>query len=185
MLPKTFDPTGTYAKRQLDRACAFRLMAHAEIEWYLEQIVIETANKAFDAWEQRGLITKPLLALVAYVDVHLGVIALTKSGEAPPDLATRVEKCKNRFNTYVNTSNHGVKEENILKLLLPVGISGSDIDQTWLLTTSSFGRLRGEVAHVSNQVYNPPDPKNEFDIVTQVIEGLSDIDETLVKLQSL
>ena len=184
-LPKTFNPTGTYSERQFDRARAFRLLAHAEIEWYLEEIVFETANNAFDDWQQRGLITLPLLALVAYVDVHLeGIIQPRKSG-TQLDLESRIEESRNRFNTYAKSRNHGIKEKHILRLLLPVGIRETDIDQTWLSTTNSFGRTRGQAAHVSSQIYNPPDPKNEYEIVNQILRGLLDIDIKLVKLRSL
>ena len=184
MLPRTFDPTGAYTERQFDRARGFRLLAHAEIEWYLEEIVFETANKAFDDWKQYGSVTRPLLAVVAYVDVHLGEPPITMQDDTLRDLDKRVERSKNRFNTFAKGSNHGIREANILRLLLPVGISASDIDPTWLSTTNSFGRLRGLTAHASNQVYNPPDPRNEFEIVNQVIEGLSNIDARLVQLQS-
>ena len=184
-LPKTFNPTGTYSERQFDRARAFRLLAHAEIEWYLEEIVFETANMAFDDWQQRGLITLPLLALVAYVDVHLGGILQPRKSGAQLDLESRITESRNRFNTYTKSKNYGIKEEHILRLLLPVGIRETDLDQTWLSTTNSFGQTRGETAHVSKHVYNPPDPKNEYEIVNQILRGLLDIDIKLVKLRSL
>ena len=38
MLPEKFSPTGDYSDRQLDRARGFRLLAHAEIEAFLEDI---------------------------------------------------------------------------------------------------------------------------------------------------
>ena len=182
-LPKRFDPTGTYSDRQVDRARAFRLLAHAEIEWYLEEIVVDTANSAFLAWQQRRLVTEPLIALIAYTDSGIEPVPGTIPLAGKRDLDNRIEKCRNQFNRYVKTRNHGIREENILRLLLPVGISEYEIDTTWLSTTSSFGRERGDTAHRSNQVYNPPDPRNEFDIVTQVVEGLSTIDERLLQLQ--
>ena len=182
-LPKNYDPTGTYSERQIDRVRAFRLLAHAEIESYLEEIVMDTANSAFDAWQQRRLITEPLVALVAYAENQPERVPQKLPLPGKRDLTNRIEKCKNRFNAYVRTMNHGIQEESVLKMLLPVGISEYDIDPTWLATTSSFGRERGETAHQSNQVYNPPDPKNEYNIVTQVVEGLSIIDERLLQLQ--
>ena len=66
LLPKQFNPTGSYSPRQYDRARAFRLLTHAEIEWYLEQIVFETANKAYAIWSTRGIITDPIVAMLAY-----------------------------------------------------------------------------------------------------------------------
>ena len=183
-LPKTFHPTGSYTERQFDRSRAFRLLAHAEIEWYLEQIASETANIAAENWQKHRQVTKPLLTMVAYVDTHLGGVPNPKQPGVLRDLDSRVEESRKRFNNYARARNNGIKEENILRLLLPVGISESNIDQTWLSTTDSFGQNRGETAHRSNQVSNPPDPKNEFDIVTQILEGLSAIDEKLLELRS-
>ena len=183
-LPKRFDDTGTYTKRQIDRVRAFRVLAHAEIEWYLEEIVVDTANKAFEAWKQHGRITKPLVAMVAYSNARLTAVPKSKSLRNAPTLACRIEKSRNELTRHGKSRNHGIREKNILGLLLPVGIGVSEIDPTWLSTTDSFGQVRGETAHLSNRVYHPPDPKNEFDIVSQVVEGLSKIDERLVELQS-
>ena len=178
-LPRSFDPTGTYSERQIDRTRAYKLLAHAEIEWYLEEIVVETANTAFDAWQQRGVITEPLVAMVAYMENTLGAVPTTKS-TSQRDLNLRIEQSKNYFNTHVKSRNHGLRERNILRLLLPVGLSEFDIDSFWLATTDSFGQSRGLTAHRSNQVDNRPDPRNEFEIVRQVLEGLSDIDARLL-----
>ena len=185
LLPKYFDPTGTYTDRQIDRARGFRLLAHAEIEAYLEEVVLETANKAFDAWRQRGVITQPLMSLVAYVELNLGEVPQTKQSGSPRDLNSRIERSKNSFNTYVKSRNHGITERNILRLLLPVGINEFDIDSVWLATTDSFGQSRGLTAHLSNQVYNPPDPRNEYEIVRQILKGLSDVDAQLLYFRSL
>ena len=49
-LPRRFDDTGSYSARQFDRARAFRLLAHAEIESYLEDVAFDAANNAFRVW---------------------------------------------------------------------------------------------------------------------------------------
>lgn len=49
-----------------DRARAFQLLAHAEIESYLETVVINTANTAYDNWVKNRLITQPLVSMLAY-----------------------------------------------------------------------------------------------------------------------
>ena len=54
--------------------------------------------------------------------------------------------------------NHGIKEKNILGLLLPIRLSMSDINQTWLATIDSFGSDQGNTAHRSVRAYQPPDP---------------------------
>ena len=184
-LPRYFDPTGSYSPRQYDRARAFRLLAHAEIEWYLELVSFETANKAYDAWQVRGLITEPLVSMVAYTESPLGKVPETKSSTGQADLVTRIERSRNSITSYSKSRNNGIRERNILRLLLPVGIREAEIDSTWLATIDSFGKDRGETAHHSGRVSNPPDPQNEFDKVTQIVDGLVDIDQKLLEFRSL
>ena len=179
LLPKKFDPTGSYSERQIDRTAAFKLLAHAEIEWYLEEIVVETANWAFDNWQQRGLVTEPLVAMLTYVDGDLGLPPKIRPSGSNRDLDKRLETAKNRLNAYAKGNNNGIREENILRLLLSVGISEVDIDQTWLATTNSFGQRRGEIAHSSKQIYSPPNPEDELNTVNQIVNGLLDIDDKL------
>lgn len=106
-LPRSFDPTGTYTKRQIDRARAFRLLAHAEIEWYLEEVVVETANTAFSIWQQRGLITEPLVCMVAFMEEKPEDVPRTKPTGPARDLEVRMERSKNYFNTYAKSRNNG------------------------------------------------------------------------------
>ena len=184
LLPNKFNSTGDYTDRQFDRTRAFRLLAHAEIESYLEDVVLDTANEAFLAWRDHGVTTVPLVAMVAYVEKNLGMVPDRHTSERETDLGVRVKDSLTAFNGYTRARNHGIREKHILRLLLPVGITLKDIDPTWLATTDSFGSNRGDAAHRSKQVYSPPDPKSEYDIVTQIIEGLSDIDEKLLELRS-
>ena len=49
--------------------------------------------------------------------------------------------------------NNGIKEKDILKILLPLGFPFSSIDSTWLTSINSFGSLRGELVHKNiNQI---------------------------------
>ena len=184
LLPKQFDPTGRYSERQLDRARAYRLLAHAEIESYLEKIVSDTANEAYNIWENKGLITDPLIAMLAYSDNGPRPVPTSKPTDGPRDLRDRVKKAKNALTRYVNVENHGIRERNILRLLLPIGISEFEIETDWLSTIDSFGQDRGVSAHGSNRVANPPDPKTEHDRVGQILEGLMAIDHRLLKFRS-
>jgi hypothetical protein len=87
--------------------------------------------------------------------------------------------------------NHGIKEKNILALLLPVGINSDNIDQEWLNLLNTFGKKRGEIAHQSAASYKttqPIDPKEELETVKKIIgkfpgiKGLKDIDQLLEQL---
>ena len=185
LLPKAFHATGAYTDRQFDRTRAFRLLAHAEIESYLEDVAFTTANRAFRKWADCGIVTIPLVAMVAYVEKDLGKVPSSHEIGRDTDLGARIRASRDAFNSYAKARNHGIRERDILRLLLPVGVAENDIDSTWLATTNSFGRNRGNTAHNSNQVDHPPDPRNEFEIVKQILEGLSDIDKRLFELRSM
>ena len=189
LLPKEFDATGNYTERQIDRASSFMLLSHAEIESYLEDIVVETANSAFDNWKQRGVISKPLIAMLGYSDSSLLLPPHKKSTPQTRVLNDGIETTKQDFNDFVYGRNNGIKATNILNLLLPVGIDEIDIDPLWLGTINTFGSLRGDVAHrtrISNtpRVYNAPDPKTEYENVKTIVDGLSTIDKKLLEYRS-
>lgn len=82
--------------------------------------------------------------------------------------------------------NHGIKEKNLLKLLLPVGVEADSLDQTWLATMNSFGERRGEAAHRStgsHRATQQVNPKDELKIVKSLIrDGLKVIDRTIDSL---
>ena len=82
-------------------------------------------------------------------------------------------------------NNHGVKEKNILALLLPIGIDSDDLDPAWLADMNTFGEKRGLVAHTSATSYmtiQTPDPANELNTVTQIKNELLRIDELINNL---
>ena len=189
LLPKKFDSTGNYSERQRDRASAFLLLSHAEIEAYLEDIVVETADSAYDKWMQRGVITKPLLAMLGYSDSNLILPPKDKTSPTTRHLGNGIEGIKKNFNRHAYGHNNGIKTENVLRLLLQVGIDEAEIDPLWLGTINTFGSLRGDIAHRtriqnSPRVYHPPDPKTEHDNVKNIVDGLLDIDKRLLEFRA-
>ena len=93
----------------------------------------------------------------------------------------KLGKAFNSFKTSVE-NNHGIREKNLLSLLLPIGINSDDIDKVWLQEMDDFGKKRGEFAHQSASNYKtrqPPDPKNELEMVNRLLQGLTDIDRLL------
>jgi hypothetical protein len=77
------------------------------------------------------------------------------------------------------SDNHGIKEENVRRILLPLGIGAGDIDSVWLGTIHAFGTNRGETAHTSIRTQQPPDAGGEFLVVSEIVEGLRKIDRKL------
>ena len=159
------------------------MLAHAEIESYIENAVTITANAAYDKWESRRLVTEPIVSMLAYSEGILPKIPGEIDRKGPPDLQVRLQNSRNHLTHYVFEENHGIKEEHILRLLFPVGIREMNIDPTWLGTINSFGSSRGESAHRSSRVTSPPDPQGELSTVSQIIEGLEGIDEILLSFR--
>ncbi len=48
------------------RAVSFRVLSHAEIETYLEERVVQIAKTALKSWEERKVINKTAVCLVAF-----------------------------------------------------------------------------------------------------------------------
>ncbi|MFM5998761.1 MAG: hypothetical protein ACKPCI_09075, partial [Dolichospermum sp.] len=71
-------PTGLYSESQLSRTAAYRVLAHAEIESYLEERAWEVVQNAKTLWT-KGKTTRSLICL-------LGFSGLTM--DKPPDTLT-------------------------------------------------------------------------------------------------
>lgn len=189
LLPFRFDPTGYYKHplRVTTRALSFRVMAHAEVETYLEDRVLEIATTALKAWEDRQFVSPATLHLLAFSG---------RSFERPPEtlqapdpqrakdwpsrisLDDRFSKCVSEFHKRVRTENHGVKEKHILDLLLPVGFDVGKCDVLFLQTMNNFGEARGAVAHTSGKshIQKAVDPKDEFETLRAILANLVSID---------
>jgi hypothetical protein len=191
-LPEHFDPVGDYDSKEIALANAYRVLAHAEIESYFEYRALEISRNAVRLWKDEAKITISVAYLFAFSGLTM---------DSPPDSVTpdqesgrrRLEKrldfnkkltsVSNQFEKSVN-ENHGIKEKNILSLLLPIGINSNDIDRSWLQEMNSFGEKRGETAHTSASGYNfsiytvrqPPDPQDELMLINRLVHGFAHID---------
>ncbi|MDQ0813229.1 hypothetical protein QFZ63_004943 [Streptomyces sp. B3I7] len=185
LLPRTFDPTGSYPARIYERTRAFRVLSHAEFESFLEDRAVEVANAAFFKWRATGAMSLCLLALVAHAEATHPIPATlndTNQKKKFLDLSARVEAAKNELNRYVRTQNHGIKEKNILRILVAIGVADSDIDPTWIGITDAWATSRGEAAHKTAKMQVQPDPQHELKTVRQILEGFRDLDALMSKL---
>ena len=187
-LPR-ISPIGSYSDRQLARTLAYRVLAHAEIESYLEDRAWEATLNAKKVWDNEGKTCLTLISLIAFSGQMM---------ERPPETLTPKKenktvplykiKLNEKINLAINSfkkvidNNHGVKEVNILALLLPIGIDSNDLDPVWLATMNTFGQQRGVVAHTSSGTIQPPDPANELSNVNQITQYLLKVDELINKL---
>jgi hypothetical protein len=179
-LPK-INPTGIYSDRQLALTIAYRVLAHAEIEAYIEDRVVEVAIDSVKDWKNRGKTSRTLLSLLAFsgqmMDVPPNKLASPKGIRIDEKIESAVT-----FFMYTIKHNHGIKEANVLALLLPIGIDIDDLDSDLLATLNTFGKERGLVAHSSATSYRTnqlPDPVNESNRIQQITQGLLQIDRLI------
>lgn len=174
---------GEYTDLELDLTRSFILLVHAEIENYLEDKVDEKIDIAFHQWKTTRKKSNILNSIIAFCNYDLNNSNNGKHSKHDK------ENLEYRLNLYVKKyksiifGNHGIKKENILSLLLPIGIEKNDIDDTWLETMENFGSDRGKIAHkkISLQSFIDPETiKNE--IYTNIVPTLKHIDYKLIKL---
>jgi len=176
MLPKP-SPTGTYTDLQYDQTRAYQLLVHAEVEACLEDLAGGTANSAVTDWLNDG---RPR-SCIAHLLLHEDHDQLPNNW-ANMTIQDRVAKARDRYLTSL-TKNHGLKERNLFRILLPLGVHERDLSPTWLATMNSFGTARGETAHSAKNVQTPPDPVAERQRVKQILHDLISVDTLLVSLQ--
>ncbi|WP_146073584.1 HEPN domain-containing protein [Amycolatopsis sp. CA-126428] len=185
LLPRKFDPTGSYSDAVYERARAFRVLAHAEFEAYIEDRAAEVVNRAFDVWKDAGKLAPCLLSLVAYKDsLHPVPGSLSDSSNKHKfhNLTGVVDAARNEFNKYLRRQNHGIKEKNILRILIPIGIKIEEINSSWLVTTDTWAASRGDAAHKSAKLQVKLDPQHELKTVMEILEGFEEMDQKIANL---
>ena len=169
------NPSGHYSKKEQDEMRSFLLLSHAEFEHYFENVGKQTAKNALDNWiADHNYKSKVLLYLASFIE----------STERIKKADTSEGKIKAIYGHYIEIlkNNNGIKRDNILNILCPIGIELDQIDNTWLNTITSFGTIRGEVAHTSASTQNLRDPNDILKDVNYLIAELSKIDEIIKKL---
>lgn len=178
-LPSSFSPTGTYSDTVYERVRAYTVLSHAEMEYYFEEIALSIAEKAYTKWIQRQKASKPLLALVAYYDGKYSSIPDAHDGNRSDEtIDERIKKAYTSYNMQVRNRNNGIKEADILKVFLPIGIKISDIDENLLIELNNYGKQRGDIAH-STKSSNLTTPDDALNTVNTIIGLIDSFDELL------
>ena len=147
-LPHTFSPTGSYSDSVYEKVRAYKVLAHAEMEYYFEEVALAIAKKSYVRWKSSNKASTPLLSLVAYYEGQFSPPPNTHDGNnSDKDLNWRIDTAYTNYNKMIRSNNHGIKEKNVLSIFLPIGVKVSDIDESMLLALENFGSERGIIAH--------------------------------------
>ncbi len=178
-LPVSFSQSGNYTKAELDNARAFRMLVHAEIEHFFEERALDIADRAFDLLRTRYRPSRPIIHLLSnIVGDQQGLPSKLGTSTTPLSIAGKV------LGQYKHdvTNNNGIRISNILEILLPIGVLETEIDAAWLATTDGFGAKRGATAHSASITYTI-DPQDDFQTVSQIMNGVRDLDLLLNQIK--
>jgi hypothetical protein len=181
LLPK-IKLTGTYTEREKNLVRGYLLLAHAEIESYFEEIANNVVLSAHSKWEKTKKPSHIITSLIAYLGCKSQEVPESINDTSRALIEKRVKESLDLYVKYLK-QNHGIKQKNILRILLPLGIPLNEIDSAWLLEMDTFGDDRGEIAHHSIKVQKIIDPSTEQKRVERVLVEIKKIDSLVISLK--
>lgn len=188
LLPEQFEPTGMYEDQEnvTIKALSFRVLVHAEIEAYFEERAIGIAKSAWEAWKANRKVSVTALCLLGFSGQDMKIPP--KTFQAPNENQNKTwgelldieHRLSRAVQNYIKTAlheNHGIREHNILSLLLPIGFDHAKLDAVAITSLNEFGKSRGEAAHQSfARVKQAVNPEDEYKTVRQLLSNLQLID---------
>jgi hypothetical protein len=167
------------SKQEAMKALAYRMFSHAELESYFEDLAIDLISVCDTAYTDTRKVSVTSVGILSYSG---------RGGRSPPDktaswkdsyfLEQEWKTCVSSHFQAIKAANNGIKERNILRMFVPLGIEPKEIDPLLLSELNSFGQLRGSVAHTSLRHSLSPgiNPKLEFDRFDGIMTLLLDFD---------
>jgi hypothetical protein len=165
-----------------DKIKAYRLLIHAEIEYYIESIVRNKVDISLDSWNKHQKVNRILIALMAFNNREFSNIPENFDElSSKNDLNFRIHTIVNDFRNTIK-SNNGIKEKDLTNLLIRIGIEADEIDNTLIISMNSFGAMRGDLAHNTSKAINLINPQDELNIIKKIIQDIKSLDEMVEKL---
>jgi len=186
LLPKKFNILGRYTELQVTKTKSFMLLVHAEIEYFIEETVREKAIDSVRKFKEENIISLSVVTLLGFLSKKNQTITETlRAGNTDiKDIQQRLDESLTIFLSTIE-SNHGIKNKNLLELLLPVGIEESQLDTVWINDMDGFGSDRGLFAHKSGSSYSTIKVINPEDVLSKVenlLIGLRELDNSLLRI---
>jgi len=169
------DPTGFTPNPE--RLAAFRLLAHAEFEEFIESKAREGLARLSGLAASANFRLKDmhqLLAIAHYLQFDIGMAE-------PFDKARYISKSSKLITTAKQkiSDNNGIKTRSFLMLCILSGVMPDDVDQTLLSTLDSYGSNRGDVAHRSisrlRTIQAPTDEESSVKTIVRLLKSFYDV----------
>ncbi len=192
LLPRKLDGIVEVTERLSARALAFRVLCYAEIEEYLESRSQEISAAISTRWKDDRKVTYPTMCVLAFSSQEMKIPpeSFAKPAKRQVDwndvvkIDGRVSRAISEYHYYVTKQNHGVSEENLCRMLIPIGFDIDILDEAALLEFNNFASLRGEAAHKSTkgQLKKGVNPKDENEAVQRMLKNLLVMDDEFTRL---
>jgi len=148
----------SYEEQELARA--FVAFAHAEMEYYVEEALKELVDVTLTA-AAIGKFSSATMAMLTF-----GNLDKQASGTTflkPRTVSTRIGVARSNLRTVIK-NNHGVRQANLCKMTVPLGLSKDKVDSVWLGDLETFCTARGMYVHVSRLAGASPHTVNPNDL---------------------
>lgn len=128
---------------------SYVLLQHAAVEEYLEKTSLYALKECAKAFDQRKVITEPLIAACAHysIDSLDHFTSLTNSHLASDFFSSIIHKAIQAHSNALDGV-HGIKTKDQDAIFNPIGLRLHDFDHVLSQKLNSIGATRGNVAHL-------------------------------------
>lgn len=163
-------PAGDYSEEDKDRIHGYLLLAHAEIENFVEKLALFAADQA-----KRKSSATQCAPIISRLIFFKSIQSKDKIDAATED--TMTSACA--FFTKIIERNNGIKSGNILQIFMPLGLTHGDLDPVLMANLDAFGILRGDIAHTAARLRQGSSPSSERLKVTNLLRDLAHFDQSV------
>lgn len=132
---------------QQERTRAFVVLAHAEMEWFVEKIA-ERCAETLATSAQNGRFSTAAFSLISFSNQPEQGPGGSLGGKKEGRTIAKSFWAANARLVAASQENNGIREKHLAKLLVPLGLGGR-VDAAWLGDIDSFAEHRGRYAHMS------------------------------------
>ena len=164
-------PIGNYTDREKIDIRSFRVLSHAELEYYFENRCREIIH-AYRSNSNPSASPSIQARLTTYFSIK-------NKEDYSPYLYNTNSVCTAYEN--IISKNHGIMEANLFKLLWPIGVDLIHLPTTLLPSLESYGQNRGALAHngLHHTISFILNPVDEAAAINQIIVDIKSLDVVL------
>ncbi|WP_436528630.1 hypothetical protein [Actinoplanes sp. HUAS TT8] len=168
-----------YTPEDHSKALAFRLLASAALEGYIENRLWAVAEAAMERLKRSQSTAAGRALLSWYIYERKTLYLPIRADEILQHVA---EHCDNALKKYLTrvTGTHGMSDSDFLSLVVPLGVRETDIDVQLTANLRILSKDRNRAAHVrTSRAKKMEEPKAEADLVFQIVSSLDALDASL------